>query len=151
GGGGAAPVLVHAPGGPQAQFEELGLRVEEVGDPLAGGEAPLVVLLPGRLGAAALFDALLLLAEGLHQLGQVVAHGHGSAIGPPKGAAPAPLLGAVRQAYSTEGHRGISMNPLDLVPGLLFTVTFSGFGIVLVYYLIRSMLTFRWARGEGIV
>jgi len=47
------------------------------------------------------------------------------------------------------------VNPLDLdmklVGAILFAFTFSAFGVVLAYYVIRSMLTFGWARGEGIV
>jgi hypothetical protein len=47
------------------------------------------------------------------------------------------------------------MNPLDLplqpVLGTLFSVTWAAFGVVLAHYVIRSMLTFRWTRGEGIV
>jgi hypothetical protein len=47
------------------------------------------------------------------------------------------------------------MNPLDLpmqpVIGTLAALTFAAFGAVLLYYLILSLLTFRWARGEGVV
>src|SRR5690606_25894323 len=53
---GPAPLLVHAPRGPQAELEEVGTGVEEPGDPLAGGEPALRVLPVDGLRAAALAD-----------------------------------------------------------------------------------------------
>ena len=72
---GAAPVAVHAVGGPEAQLEEVGAGVEQTADALAGGEAALGVLALDRLGAAALADRLFLAAERFDHLGEFVGHG----------------------------------------------------------------------------
>ena len=52
----AAPLGVHAPRGPQAEFEEVGVGVDELGDALAGGEPALLVLALDGLRAAAEAD-----------------------------------------------------------------------------------------------
>ncbi len=71
---GAAPVAVHAPGRPQAEFKEVGARIEQPGDALAGGETALGVLALDRLGPAALADHVFLAPERFDPLGEFVGH-----------------------------------------------------------------------------
>src|SRR5436305_712452 len=72
--GGAGALLVHAPGCPQAQLEEVGAGVDELGDPLAGGQLPFFVLPVDGLGPAALAQHLLLALDVLDQADQFVRH-----------------------------------------------------------------------------
>src|SRR5262249_27308923 len=55
-GGGAAPFLVHAPGGPQGQLKEGSVGVEQTVNTFAGGQAALLVLAGDGLRATALGD-----------------------------------------------------------------------------------------------
>ena len=66
-----APLGVHAPGGPQAELEEGRVGIDQRRDPLAGGEAALLVLALDGLRPAALADRLLLGREPGGHLPQV--------------------------------------------------------------------------------
>ena len=70
----AAPVAVHIPGGPQAEFKEVGAGVDQAGNAFAGGEPALVVLAVDGLGAAALADRLFFALEWFDLLGEFIGH-----------------------------------------------------------------------------
>ena len=63
GGRRAAPFGIHAPGGPQIEFEECGIGIDQLIDPLARGEAVFFVLAGDGSLAAAETDIGLLLGE----------------------------------------------------------------------------------------
>src|SRR5205085_929788 len=52
-----APFLVHLPGGPKPEFEDVGARIKQAGDAFASRQTALLVLAANRGVAAAELDA----------------------------------------------------------------------------------------------